>query len=668
MGRPHDVGSCEDAGVHRLVRRALAGDAPVAVVVRRLAKRARSRGLPPPAALTGEWFGSAAVIAPSVRVDAVPPADAFTLLDRIGPLRGAPGSAVGGGWVGYLGYGLTDPGRWPRRLPLAAWGWADHVLRLDRSGRWWFEALAGADDPGLDALVNELAAIVAGGGGPEPICRATEVCCPDRERHEQAILACQEAIRAGEIYQANICTRFDLTLSGRPVDAFAAGIVRYEPARAAFVAGRWGALASLSPELFLERHGSLVRSAPIKGTAPRHGDPLDTVHRAALLASTKDRAENVMIVDLVRNDLGRMCATGTVTVPQLLTVRPAPGVWHLVSTVAGRLRPGVPDSALLAAVFPPGSVTGVPKLRALELIAELESAPREAYCGAIGMASPVAGLELNVAIRTIEVAPDGRAWLGVGGGITIDSEPPDEWAECQAKAAPLLALLTRPLLLWPAFVLAIVLAMLVPAVQRGVVELPPGHTVLARHRGGRVLEPLPRGNPAQHLGHQLVHWGRFGRRRGSKHHGDLTARRPFCDLLHKCGEGAAQHLLVQFGQLAAHCRPSLVAKNVDGVGQAGREPVRCLEEHHTARLAGQACQPAPPLASPAGCEPLEAEPLRGQPGQRERRHHGRWARQARHRQSCLYTRVHQPVARIGDGWHARVGEHQHGLAGSHGVQ
>lgn len=473
----------------RLVRRALTGEAPVAVVVRRLAERAHSRGLPQPAALTGEWFGSAAVLAPSVRVDAVPPADAFAMLDQVGPLRGAPGStpgnaagppgnaagpprgaadsphgaagsasgetgsatglAVGGGWVGYLGYGLTDPGRWQRRLPLAAWGWADHVLRLDRTGRWWFEALAGDGDRDrdLDALANELAAVVAGGDEPAPNWRATEVTGPDRERHERVIVACQEAIRAGEIYQANMCTRFELTLSGRPVDAFAAGIMRYEPARAAFVAGRWGALASLSPELFLERHGALVRSAPIKGTAPRHGDPLDAVHRAGLLASIKDRAENVMIVDLVRNDLGRVCATGTVTVPRLLAVRPAPGVWHLVSTVAGRLRPGVPDSALLAAAFPPGSVTGVPKLRALELIAELESAPREAYCGAIGMASPIAGLELNVAIRTLEVAPDGRAWLGVGGGITIDSEPPAEWAECQAKAAPLLALLTAPLLL-----------------------------------------------------------------------------------------------------------------------------------------------------------------------------------------------------------------------------
>jgi para-aminobenzoate synthetase component 1 len=147
-----------------------------------------------------------------------------------------------------------------------------------------------------------------------------------------------------------------------------------------------------------------------------------------------------MIVDLVRNDLARVCATGSVTVPELLAVRPAPGVWHLASTVAGRLADGRDDADLLAAAFPPGSVTGAPKLRALEIIAELERFPREVYCGAIGMASPVAGLELSVAIRTLEFAGD-AVWLGVGGGITADSDPVREWEECLHKAAPLERLL-----------------------------------------------------------------------------------------------------------------------------------------------------------------------------------------------------------------------------------
>ncbi|HEY0699161.1 MAG TPA: aminodeoxychorismate synthase component I, partial [Micromonospora sp.] len=278
----------------------------------------------------------------------------------------------------------------------------------------------------------ELAACVA--ATPPPAAwRATGVRPPGRAQHRDAVLRCQEAIRAGEVYQANVCTRYGLRLDGDPADVFAEGVARYGPRHAAYLSGPWGALASFSPELFLRRHGRRVRSSPIKGT--------DATDPARLAASVKDRAENVMIVDLVRNDLGRVCAPGTVTVPELLTVRRAPGVWHLVSTVDGELRPGVPDSGLLAATFPPGSVTGTPKLRALELLGELEPWPREVYCGAIGMVSPLAGLELNVAIRTVEVAPGGEAWIGVGGGITIDSEPAAEWAECLAKAAPLLALL-----------------------------------------------------------------------------------------------------------------------------------------------------------------------------------------------------------------------------------
>ena len=145
-----------------------------------------------------------------------------------------------------------------------------------------------------------------------------------------------------------------------------------------------------------------------------------------------------MIVDLVRNDLSRVCVPGTVTVPDLLGAEPHPGVWHLVSTVEGTLGDGVADGDLIDAAFPPGSVTGAPKVRALEIIDELELAPREAYTGAIGYRSPVAGLELNVAIRTFEFAA-GRCWLGAGGGIVADSDPEAEYAECLIKATPLLA-------------------------------------------------------------------------------------------------------------------------------------------------------------------------------------------------------------------------------------
>jgi para-aminobenzoate synthetase / 4-amino-4-deoxychorismate lyase len=152
----------------------------------------------------------------------------------------------------------------------------------------------------------------------------------------------------------------------------------------------------------------------------------------------EDRAENVMIVDLMRNDLGRVCKYGSVEVAALNEPRPAPGVWHLVSTVRGTLRPDARDSDLLRASFPPGSVTGAPKIQAMRVIAELEAGGREAYTGAIGYASPVAGLELNVAIRTLELRGE-RIWMGAGGGIVADSVADKELEECFVKARPVIA-------------------------------------------------------------------------------------------------------------------------------------------------------------------------------------------------------------------------------------
>jgi para-aminobenzoate synthetase component 1 len=142
-----------------------------------------------------------------------------------------------------------------------------------------------------------------------------------------------------------------------------------------------------------------------------------------------------MIVDLVRNDLGRVAVTGSVTVPELLVVRPAPGVWHLVSTVTARVDADLPMAAVLDATFPPASVTGTPKTRARQLLTTWEPARRGIYCGTVGMASPVAGCDMNVAIRTVEFGADGSAVLGVGGGITADSDPDREWDECLHKAA-----------------------------------------------------------------------------------------------------------------------------------------------------------------------------------------------------------------------------------------
>lgn len=389
-------------------------------VLRALAAANHHRRMPPPAALIGEWFGSAAVIVPSVPVHQVDPAQVFA-----SPATGSPGQCViGGGWIGYLSYPDTAADNRPARIPEAAGGWTDCVLRLDHDGNWWYESLTATAPPAW--LKSALAA------KPDQGCCEIDWCQPDFDLHQAAVLSCLEAIRAGEVYQACVCTQFIGAVRGSPLDFFTDAIARTVPARAAYLAGEWGAVASLSPELFMKRVGDHVVSSPIKGTLP-----LDE-HPDRLRASIKDVAENIMIVDLVRNDLGRVARTGSVNVPELLAIRPAPGVWHLVSTVEATVPADLPASALLDAAFPPASVTGTPKTRARQLISQWEQQRRGVYCGAVGLASPIAGCELNVAIRTVEFDAAGTAVLGVGGGITADSDPDAEWQECLHKAAPVI--------------------------------------------------------------------------------------------------------------------------------------------------------------------------------------------------------------------------------------
>ena len=396
----------------RIERLGELGSAPA--VLRAIAAGAERHEMPPPAALIGEWFGSAAVIAPSLKAVAVDDVFAVT--------TAATDGAVGGGWFGYLSYPDAGIDGCGPRIPEAAGGWSDCVLRQDSAGQWWYESLSGAP------LSKLIADILRTGVPPREYSIVWGEA--DRDAHRRGVLECLEAIAAGEIYQACVCTQFAGHLNGSPADFFVDAVERTTPARAAYIAGEWGAVASLSPELFLRRRGEMVTSSPIKGTLPRHEDP------AALRASAKDVAENIMIVDLVRNDLGRVAMTGTVTATELLAVRPAPGVWHLVSTVSARVGVEVPTGAVLDATFPPASVTGTPKLRARQLLRGWEPHRRGVYCGTVGLASPVAGCELNVAIRTVEFDATGNAVLGVGGGITADSDPDREWDECLHKAAP----------------------------------------------------------------------------------------------------------------------------------------------------------------------------------------------------------------------------------------
>ncbi|OKJ32949.1 MULTISPECIES: chorismate-binding protein [unclassified Streptomyces] len=259
----------------------------------------------------------------------------------------------------------------------------------------------------------------------------------DRAAYMEGVRRIRAYIAAGEVYQANLCRVLTAVLPdpAADVDALTALLARGNPAPHAGtirLPAHGVEIATASPELFLGRDGRTVESGPIKGTGRTEDDLLD-----------KDHAENVMIVDLVRNDLGRICATGSVTVPDLCVVEKHPGLVHLVSTVRGELAEGAGWPGLLAAAFPPGSVTGAPKSSALRIIEELETAPRGPYCGGIGWVdADRRRASLAVGIRTFWID---RTWsapvlrFGTGAGITWGSDPEREWDETELKASRLLA-------------------------------------------------------------------------------------------------------------------------------------------------------------------------------------------------------------------------------------
>lgn len=395
-------------------------------LLRALRVRARQLGLAAPAAFVGGWRGSRAVLLPSVALDVTEPEHTFAASDHL---------VV----VGYRSFPDTVPGDTPL-LPTAVRGVADGWLALGTDGRW----SAHGDVPDPRDVMREYGtgvwngagtssgtgsddgAGVGGTGDDDEPALPPAWAEPDREAHRAAVEECLEAIRAGEVYQTCLSTRLHGRLRADPLETFLAVAGRAPAARSAFLEGPWGAVLGFSPEEYLVRSGDTVRSSPIKGTLSADSDP------AGLLESTKDVAENIMIVDLVRNDLGRVADVGSVTVTDLLDVRPAPGVHHLVSTVSART--AAHNDELVNATFPPASVTGTPKQRARELIGGWEPRSRGLHCGTYGFAVG-SDLELAVAIRTLEAAPDGRVELGVGGGITIDSCPDAEWAECVHKAA-----------------------------------------------------------------------------------------------------------------------------------------------------------------------------------------------------------------------------------------
>jgi para-aminobenzoate synthetase component I len=249
------------------------------------------------------------------------------------------------------------------------------------------------------------------------------------EDYAAAVDAVRDAIRRGDVYQVNLVQHLAAPFAGNP-HALAAALAQLAPLQPRPFVGHGWAIVSASPELFLARRGERIWTMPIKGTRPL-GEDVD---------DDKDAAEHVMIVDLERNDLSRVCAPGTVRWPELMAQRELAGVTHLVSTVEGRLRPGVSLAEILHATFPGGSITGAPKISAIDHIARLEPVGRGASMGALGTIRPNGDFDLALTIRTFAIA-DGRVHLWAGGGIVWDSDPEAEIEESWVKARPLLAAL-----------------------------------------------------------------------------------------------------------------------------------------------------------------------------------------------------------------------------------
>ena len=365
---------------------------------------------------------------------------------------GAPPFA--GGLIGYLSYDLgraferlPDIAPDDQGLPLLRLGLHDWVIAWDRrTGDAW---LAGrAVDGDGSRLESRLAAVrerVAATGSvvadaSDDLAFVSNLSRPEYERGVEAVRA---AIERGEIYQANLTRRLAAAFdrdpwplyrrlrAGDPAQFGAYLDLAHGPRRAGP-----RAILSASPEPFLAVDGrGHVRTDPIKGTRPRGRTPVeDRALARELLASAKDRAENVMIVDVLRNDLGRVCQPGSVRVPRLCRLERTAAVQHLVSTVTGDLRTGCGPFEVLASSFPGGSITGAPKIRAMQLLETLEPVRRGPYTGALGWIGPDGAMATSILIRTL-VADGLRLTLHVGGGITWGSDPAAEWDETVAKAA-----------------------------------------------------------------------------------------------------------------------------------------------------------------------------------------------------------------------------------------
>jgi para-aminobenzoate synthetase component 1 len=367
-----------------------------------------------------------------------------------------------GGVVGYFGYELSQH---LERVPFAraddmefpdlALAFYDVIVAFDHDERraWILSSGLPASHPAarwhrarkrLDAVSERLFASSRAAMPPEIIGHSVPVSNFSKAEYEAAVQRVVDYILAGDIFQANLSQRFTASLAdGMTAFDLYRRLRDLNPAPfAAFLKFEDVQIASASPERFLSLRGNRVETCPIKGTRPRGRSPAEDRSLAdELLGSEKDRAENVMIVDLLRNDLSRVCRDGSVEVPSLCRLESFATVHHLVSTVVGEMQPGMTAVDLLVACFPGGSITGAPKIRAMEIIAELEPARRGPYCGGIGYIGFDGNMDTSIAIRTYAVK-DGIVTFQAGGGIVADSVPATEYVETLAKARALIAALS----------------------------------------------------------------------------------------------------------------------------------------------------------------------------------------------------------------------------------
>lgn len=361
-----------------------------------------------------------------------------------------------GGWIGFLSYeaGLSAHRIEPHRqtevgLPLYRFGLYDAAAVYDHQKERWY--VTAVDWPAplkmqrppvsqrLAVLRERLQAASHLELNEPPLPYTTRpVPNMSRKAYVAKLLRAKRYIEAGDVYQVNLTQRFTAQTTATPLELYRRLCTASPSSHAAFL--MWGdtPIISSSPELFLHLRDGHVVTRPIKGTRPRTGDPrLDAIARRELAVSDKDRAELNMIVDLLRNDLGRVCSFGTVRVADAGVIEEHPTVYHRVATIEGDLSSGAGWQDLLRAAFPGGSVTGAPKIRAMQIIRELEPTSRGVYCGAIGWIGLDGAMSLNIAIRTM-VQRDDVVHLYAGGGIVAQSTPEAEYEEILAKSRGML--------------------------------------------------------------------------------------------------------------------------------------------------------------------------------------------------------------------------------------